>query len=494
MAIANFYKRAAVAASQVVAGFNEDAFRKTLAECRVGVAMGSKASSLQEGRAIADLLVRLLARLYPAIEFRIVDEAHRFELEKLATSINPDIDLADSADTGLVIGPGDSEFSDSTYIGSEGWVAFLSHQGPAPVGESENPFGAGGAACLGAANLFRKIFVPSSEPDTEVTLDLRTLARDTSRSDSGAPWKLKTDCTLAGVGAIGNGAVWALARCVAGARIRLVDPETLEMSNLQRYVLCSQEHIDHPKSLVAGLFLANSSEEFPMAWADYTEKMGFSDRLVLVALDSARDRRQVQASLPEWVVNAWTQPGDLGVSVHSRFGGDGACLACLYLPQGQVANEDEVVAVALGVPHRQPQIRALLDEGSPIPDDQFAEVAGALEIEESAIEQFRGFPVRQLYSEGLCGGALVPLERLGAPRTEMHVPLAHQSAFAGLLLAAAAVTYQNQKPQVTEVIRVNLMQPVGTELRQPMQRQPVGCYCNDEVFASVYDQKWVPTS
>lgn len=490
MAIANFYKRAAVAASQVVAGFNEDAFRKTLEECRVGVAMGSEASSLQEGRAVADLSVRLLARLYPAIELRIVDDAHRVELEKLATSINPDIDLAVSADTGLVIGRGASEFSDSIYVGSEGWLAFLDRQEPVPVGNSGNPFGAGGAACLGAANLFRRIFVPSSELDTRVTFDLRSGNQVESANGADAPWMLTTDITLVGVGAIGNGVVWALARSVDAVHVRLVDPETVELSNLQRYVLCDQGHIDQGKTSVAAAFLAGRGEEFPMSWAEYTEKMGFDDRLVLVALDSAQDRRQVQASLPEWVVNAWTQPGDLGVSVHSRFGNDGACLACLYLPQGQVANEDELVAGALGVPHRQQQIRELLAGGRPIPDDLFAEVAATLGIEASIAQQFRGSTVKQLYTEGLCGGALVPLERLGAPRTEMHVPLAHQSTLAGLILAAAAVTHPDQCPAVTEVTRVNLLQPLGADLRQPMQRQPVGCYCNDEVFTSVFDQKW----
>jgi hypothetical protein len=490
MAIANFYKRAAVAASQVVAGFNEDVFRKTLENCRVGVAMGSEASNLQEGRALADLSIRLLARLYPVIELRIADDGHRAELEELARSINPDIELVGSADTGLVIGPGASEFSSSVYVGSKGWLALLNSQEPMPVGNSGNPFGAGGAACLGAANLFRRIFVPSSELDARVTFDLGSGNQVESDDDADAPWKLTTDCTLAGVGAIGNGAVWALARSVDAARVRLVDPETVELSNLQRYVLCDQEHVDQTKTSVTAAFLAGSGEEFPMSWAEYTEKMGYVDHLVLVALDSARDRRQVQASLPEWVVNAWTQPADLGVSIHGRFGSGGACLACLYLPEGQVASEDQLVAEALGVPQRQLQIRELLAEGVAVPEDLLAEVASALELEQPVVDRFRGSSVRELYSEGLCGGALVPLERLGSPRAEMHVPLAHQSTMAGLLLAAAAVLAQDEKPGHTEVIRVNLLRPLGLDLRQRMASQPAGCYCSDHDFVAVYAEKW----
>lgn len=490
MAIANFYKRAAVAASQVVSGFNEASFRKTLEGCRVGVALGTEASNSSEGRAIADLSVRLMARLYPAIELRVADPNHRAELEYLATSINPDIDLTATADTGLVIGSGASEFNDSLYVGSSGWLASFDAQGEIPVGDSENPFGPGGAACLGVANLFRRVFVPTTGLDAEATLDLRTGNRVESTTESDAPWVLTTDCTVAGVGAIGNGAIWALARSVKGARVRLVDPETVELSNLQRYVLCDQGHVDRAKTSVASSFLTDHGEEFPMRWAEYTEKTGFDDRLVLVALDSARDRRQVQASLPEWILNAWTQPGDLGVSVHSRFAEGGACVSCLYLPQNQVANEDELVAQALGVPHRQQQIRELLAEGGLVPDDILAEVASALQIDPPTVEQFRGCTVRQLYSEGLCGGALVPLERLGAPVAEMHVPLAHQSTLAGLLLAAAAVTTQDERPRMTEVIRMDLLKPLGVALRQPMESQSAGCYCNDEVFVSVYKKKW----
>src|SRR2546421_70372 len=78
-------------------------------------------------------------------------------------------------------------------------------------------------------------------------------------------------------------------------------------------------------------------------WASFLEVAGYGCRDVLVALDTAGGRRSVQASLPGWIANAWTQPGDLGVSSHSRFDAPGACLACLYLPLRPQANEDELV-------------------------------------------------------------------------------------------------------------------------------------------------------
>jgi hypothetical protein len=63
----------------------------------------------------------------------------------------------------------------------------------------------------------------------------------------------------------------------------------------------------------------------------------------------------------------------------------------------------------------------------------------------------RGRPIRELYVEGVCGGGLIPLGVIGLPRQELHVPLAHQSALAGVLLASAlakrAVVRQLRRPR-----------------------------------------------
>ncbi len=72
------------------------------------------------------------------------------------------------------------------------------------------------------------------------------------------------------------------------------------------------------------------------------------DVAVLAGVDSARDRRAMQATLPHWAANAWIQTGDLGVSDHHYR--NGACIACLYLPTGKTPNRDELVAAALQVP------------------------------------------------------------------------------------------------------------------------------------------------
>src|SRR6266403_734495 len=65
----------------------------------------------------------------------------------------------------------------------------------------------------------------------------------------------------------------------------------------------------------------------PEKVAEFVRTAGYDWPHVLVALDTAADRRSVQASLPKWIANSWTQPGDLGLSVHGQFDGPGACLS-----------------------------------------------------------------------------------------------------------------------------------------------------------------------
>jgi len=63
---------------------------------------------------------------------------------------------------------------------------------------------------------------------------------------------------LVGVGAIGNGFVWAMQRVPElKGTLSLIDHEVVDLSNLQRYVLTSQEHRGQKKAeLAAAVFAA----------------------------------------------------------------------------------------------------------------------------------------------------------------------------------------------------------------------------------------------
>ena len=96
MALADFFHRDAVAISQVLQGFETDAFAEHLQGVRVAIAFGEEAATSRDGRDLLDLSVRLAARLYPSLMFATVPAGEQCadELLTLARNINPNIEAS----------------------------------------------------------------------------------------------------------------------------------------------------------------------------------------------------------------------------------------------------------------------------------------------------------------------------------------------------------------------------------------------------------------
>lgn len=498
MALADYYKRAAVAAVQVLDGFDEGWFEAQLESVHVGITFDDQAAT-PEGQALLDLCVRLLSRLYPRLAI-VGPTAEAAKLRRLATAINPAIDLtknAEDVEVGIGVGVVAQPFPTTIYAGSTRWDALIDDEAAQPLGDSDNPFGPGAAACLAAANLFRYVFL-GVQSQLDRGLRFSTLLGDRVDEPTRNPrrkWRLDGRAALIGCGAIGNAVTWALARAPLDGEVHLVDHEAIELSNLQRYVLaarCDEEAVKTELARTFGRAGGPQLISHPLHLADFLETEGYEWDYFLLALDSAADRRSAQAALPRWVANAWTQPRDLGCSIHPRFGGDGACVACTYLPEGAAPHEDELVARALRVPQLQQQIRTLLHTGAPVQRDILSAVAAAIGRPVEILLPYEGRPIRDLYVEGFCGGAVIPVQELGRPRGEMHVPLAHQSALAGVLLAAALVRSAiGADPEVTTKTQLDLLGPVGQMLAQPLLARRDGrCICDDRDFVAAYKLKY----
>ena len=493
--LADYYLRSAVAAAQVLGGFDEGWFRARLESTPIGISIGTDGHS-EEGVALADLLVRIAARIYPALAL-VGDHSTIAPLAKLAKAINPNIDLLEEATLGVAVGGGKT-FATTIYAGCDGWDGFVSGTEPQNVGASDNPFGAGVAACLAAANLFRTVFLPDREARIDERVRFSAFSREMADAARTAPtpWHLRDDAVLVGAGAVGQGALWALSRTPLGGRLHVVDMEVVELSNLQRYVLTERADEDRDKVEIAAA-LSSKLELVPHAedLAAFLAENGYRWEAMLLALDSARDRVSAQASLPRFVANAWTQPGDLGVASHSRFGGEGACVACLYLPEARLKNEDELVAETLGIQQLVMQVRRLLVGGEPVDRGFLDAVAQAVGQPLEALLPFEGRTVRELYVEGFCGGAVIPVGQAGQlhhAAQEVHVPLAHQSALAGVLLAAALVRHAIVgEEELTQVTRLDVLKPVGQTFRQPLRARRDGrCICDDADFVAAYAAKY----
>jgi len=505
MAFANFFDRTVTAASQVLSNFNLDTYKVTLSGHQIGLCFDESAATSPEGRATLEMCVRILARLYPAIVIAGVGseaEALGKELAALAIAINDRIDLPTDiarSTVAIVVGATDPT-NDMTKIfaGSDGWRARLSADAPVGSGPTTNPFGAGAAACFATANVFRFVFAPQlvcGGLDRQIDLSLFDY-----RQESGPGLRLPDhidlgDAYLAGLGAIGHGAMWAMGRLpsLAGT-LHTVDHDMVDLSNLQRYVMAVQKDVGTPKSKLARRLLKRDGLRItahPLRWSDFVAgRRNRRFERVAVALDNAADRISLQASLPRWIVNAWTQELDLGISRHG-FDDGKPCLACLYLPSGMVKSEDERVAQELRLPEAKQEVRELLQKGEGVSENFVQRVATAFSVPYAELQPFVGQPLLNFYQRAICGGMMIGLTGIGNVGTAV-VPMAFQSALAGVGLAAELVKHAAGLPipQSTST-RVNLLRPLAPVLADPRARDTSGrCICSDQDFLYAYRRKY----
>ncbi|WFU80766.1 E2 ligase fold family C protein [Bradyrhizobium sp. CIAT3101] len=509
MGLAPFFDRARQSVAQVLRDVHPDAFEQRLAETVVTLAFDSQAASTAEGLASLDMAARLIARLYPRVRVLMLDgdDVLADELIALMRHINPNLQIVTEIGTDLhvavVAGKTNLETDATVYMGSDRWIARVSTVAPVGSGGSPNPFGAGAAACIAMANVFRAVFeswIVKPELDVDVTFSLLNFELGTTGANDDLRAGLDLGLVqLAGVGAIGNAFIWAMSR-LRGVKgeIHLIDHEAVDLTNLQRYLLTTMTDIDASKVALAASALKDSGIEaraFPMSWAGYVEQAGHHrfDR-VAVALDSVRDRIQVQGSLPRRVYNAWTQAGDLGISRHG-FDGNEACLACLYLPTGKRRNEDEIVAEELGFRTQEQilRVRTMLYLGSPVGEPFVREIAANVGADVEALLPFANLPLRAFRQKAICGNAILRAADGAGP--ELEVPMAFQSALAGVMLAAEIVAstpdVRAAQPATRSV--VDLTRALPGRITFPMLKRaqgPVRCICQDPDYIGVYRAKY----
>ncbi len=455
------------------------------------------------------MAARLASRLYPRIRVTALSgpgatAALASDLMDLMRGINPRIELGDSPGREIVVVAGNTPVgaADAIYMGSDRWLARVSTAGPVGCGASANPFGAGAAACIAMANVFRAVFGDRLErPDLDMDLRLSLLGFDTGVGATNGDIPVGCDLgevRLVGVGAIGNAFVWGMSR-LRGVRgdLHLIDHEPVELSNLQRYVLPGMIDVGSSKVALAAAALSEGGlrvHPHQVTWRDHaaaTPDHRFG--MAAVALDTAHDRVQVAGSLPHRIRNAWTQAGNLGVSRH-EFGGDAACLACLYLPTGKRRNEDEIVLEELGLPpERLMEVRSMLHIGLPVGDAFVREVAMRHGVDAAALLPFASLPLRAFRQKAICGNAIMAApDGRGA---DLEVPMAFQSALAGVMLAAEVVAsapgVRLAAPETRTVIDV--MRKVPARITFPMRSPTNGvarCICRDPDYVEAHRAKY----
>jgi len=515
MALAEYFSKDLLAISQALKKGSVEEFQSVLNKTIVGIAFDDDVQK-PEGKATLDLSVRLISRLYPKINFiNSVERNKNTEaLIKLSKAINPKIEITDEKPS-LILSIGKIKLPKALsdipvfYIGSDGWVIKFSTSSPVGSGDSLIPFAAGSCACIGASNIFRHVFkdfLTDVEFDKDFSLSLITLLSGKENAKQISEVKVG-EFILVGFGAIGNGAVWALANTpFVSGQLTIIEPENLDLSNLQRYVLAEERHIEKPKIEIPQEHINNSKLKLNVVqktWAGFlSEKNIWVIPPVLISIDNAKDRVGVQSSLPKEIINSYTGDNLIGISRHYSFGEE-ACVVCTYMPTEKKKSfaleaAENLGLLQLNLPNinMEFQMAGYLYSNKGADDQLLQWIADANSIARSELEQYKGVPIQSFYSKFVCGGILMKMKKSESKSGTVEAPLAFQSALAGILLVSEFIIEKAglRTDKLSTVTQFFPLAPVKDQINPRTFSFPKDvtgrCICADQDFITAYKTKW----
>jgi hypothetical protein len=238
-----------------------------------------------------------------------------------------------------------------TVINSNGWLARVSSGNSRLPGAYNlaNPIGALAAACLGVAEVFKRLIQLKETRGRlldGLTFSLHSYRCHDNDPGPALPGDLPLDLLLVGAGAIGNGIIHLLSQLPTSGRAWVVDGQCFRDENLGTCLLIGPQDLDVPKAVFAEKILGGRlhAKGFHEDLEAFQRRLGSKlsyPRVVLTALDNIDARHEAQRLWPDLILDGAIGDFPCQVSRH-QWGEDSACLICLFRhPPGPAA---EVVA------------------------------------------------------------------------------------------------------------------------------------------------------
>ena len=449
------------------------------------------------------LAVNLLSRTFETVHAVFPAEAvvHRHPwhlktvgavVDELLSSMdgNLHVGLPQRSDVVLSIGEEpDTPAQRTVIIRGSHWCAALDCD---LQGAGEGVLGSLYAATMGAAQVLLHVLEMAGAPyQPMASFHYSLLDHLPFGLDSGAPKPARIPkAHLVGVGAVGEAAVYTLAHLddVDGT-LHLIDNETIEDTNLNRYVLARRRDIDKWKADVAAEALFSTAiraEPYRGAFASYTAEYGEVVNLLLSPVDSEEGRRGLARTLPRRVINAATGGTTVTVSTHG-FADGKACLHCLYMPEPNRESPEELMARDLGL--SPDLIWKLVESNAPVDARLVAEIERNRGADPGRWADHVGLPIHSFYAKAICGDAEIHL-----PTANVIAPLSFISAAAGIMLAVELIKAGNPELgrwSLDNYFRVDTLNWPNPAFRRTRFQEASGkCICQDPDYRAVYSEKY----
>lgn len=360
-----FYSRSCLFARYTVGLGKDQDYQSVMANAQVAIAGTRGVLVTPNGQYMITMAVNLLARFCKHLALVVPDDIPLAICTPVAYSenllgcltgnareINPliQLDIVSERrkglyDAALVIGQYEGELGNTIYINSDGWLAYVDTEGNSFgwASDNPNPIGAYTAACIGVAEIFKALMSKLSERSPVTT------ASSGSYIFSALDYGFKTTrlinptltkvsllrpIHLISMGAINSALLYTLCsfprfQCKAF----IVEPQTAEVSNLNRYLLLTaRDAIQGASKCSVAQKVAQQHlavKVYPKSYEDYKSRLQSPIDVALVGVDTDESRWHVQDNLPRVLLCGGTEVYQVRVSQHVNPAGQ-ACLGCVY--------------------------------------------------------------------------------------------------------------------------------------------------------------------
>jgi hypothetical protein len=483
-----------------------------------------EAACSAQGQLISSFVFNLLIRLHPVVNHIHLQVPHgsplfcqlpRWQgktllstLRNLYESVQPPVQLTINSEIlrtemccHITIGPGAPILTSGVWVGVDNWIARLSASGPVSINPVENPIGAYVAATMGVSEIWKRILSPLQSHIESIIIsplsgDLFFSAFDYSQGENGdnpvLPYNLDiARLTMIGLGAGGGATTFTLASLpnLVGI-INLVDPDNIDLSNLNRYVFADYADAKTKRlkvECIKGLFLKSQVNIRSWGNSPYMEaKKELTDadyRLVISAVDTREARRTIQYDTPVVILDAAaSERGDF--FIWGMILEETECMFCKY-PEKEEDPEykqAQQFSQLLGL-DASAWLRKIRDNEG-FSEAEVQAFHFRLEGQKVEFDLPREGERYEDWVRNQCG-------RMSIPQVIGEVPIPFAPVMAGVLVAGEVIKNNLFPDQILKGYYWNNLTARFNPVIKPAQRHPRNdCrFCKDEVFKKQYHHR-----